>query len=308
MALQLQPPLIMESLGRILGDVVAGTATERDAGRFRAWMRRLLDDAAGRLGVRVTGVPVFGFRLRSAGAPAQHVEGARWLRVVVEQPRWLPDEYWTGNVDANVIGGVAKPVVLDAAEWDAPDLPLRVRAEAMSVLPGRPCSPTEVLRVAPELSDGWWAELRNNLEAVGRVPTGRFADRGRASRHIRRVFGDELADRLRPTEFATAHADLHWSNVLARPFGLVDWEMWGLGPVGMDAASLYLYALLVPEVAERVWATFEDVLDTPTGRIVRVHVAAALIGRADEGSDMAEVSAAAREHIGPLLDRVSAGR
>lgn len=296
----------MDSLRAVLDRVVAGTATEQDTELFRAWMRQLLDDAAERLDVRVTGAPVFGFRLRSASARAQHADGARWLRVVVEQPRWLPDEYWTGNVAANVVVGVAKPTVLDAAEWDAPDLPLRVRAEAMSVLSGRVCSPTDVLRAEPPLSDTWWAEIRSSLDVISRVSTDRFAERGRASRHIRRVFGDELADRLRPTEFATAHADLHWSNMLAEPFAMVDWEMWGRGPVGMDAASLYVFALLVPDVAARAWETFEDVLESPTGRISRVHVAASLIGRAETERELVDIAAAAREHVAPLLDRAGA--
>lgn len=293
-------------LDAILAEVVAGTADAQAAGRFRARMCRLLDDAAGRLDVRVAGGPVFGFRLRSVSAPAQHTAGTRWLRVVVEQPRWLPDEYWTGNADANQVLGVAKPVVLEAVEWDAPDLPLRVRAETMTVLPGRPCSSTDALRTAPELPDAWWADLRSSLGALGRVSTDRFAERGRANRHVRRVFGDELADRLTPTEFGAAHGDLHWANVLGPQFGLVDWEMWGRGTAGMDAANLYMFSLLVPDIAARVWETFEDVLTSPAGRIARVQVAASLIGRAEGEPELVEVAAVARQHIAPLLDRVGA--
>jgi hypothetical protein len=41
----------------------------------------------------------------------------------------------------------------------------------------------------------------------------------------------------------SAHGDLHWCNVLVEPFGIVDWESWGLHPAGTGEAHLYLSAL-----------------------------------------------------------------
>ncbi|MCC9309331.1 hypothetical protein LN042_19970 [Kitasatospora sp. RB6PN24] len=67
-------------------------------------------------------------------------------------------------------------------------------------------------------------------------------------------------------ERVTGHGDLHWGNLTA-PLVILDWERWGLVPVGYDPGILYVNSLLVPEVAARIRTEFADVLDTPAGRI-----------------------------------------
>ncbi|MGQ0778813.1 MAG: hypothetical protein ACT4NY_31120 [Pseudonocardiales bacterium] len=118
--------------------------------RFRNWMRLNLARAAGQFGLSVTGVPVFGWRLRSIGAIAHGPNGACWLRVVSEQPQWATGDFWTGNQDANALTGLPKPVVLASTEWDEAGWRFQ-RAEVMTLLPGEPCSPSDVARTEIEL-------------------------------------------------------------------------------------------------------------------------------------------------------------
>lgn len=133
-------------------------ATDADA-VFRNFMRHNLGHAAVHFGLYVVSPPSFGWRLRSIGARARGLEGERWLRVVSQEPRWAQGEAWTGTVEANQITGVPKPRVLEVYEWSERDWRDQ-RAEVLTLMPGRSCSPTDVLHSEPDLSPQWWRELR----------------------------------------------------------------------------------------------------------------------------------------------------
>lgn len=272
---------------------------ERSNEVFRAWMRNNLDRAAAHFGLAIVGQPTFGWRLRSIGVAARGTGGPCWLRVGSEQARWLGDggEFWTGSLDANIIDGVPKPRVLDTTDWEVPDQHRRVRADVMTVLPGRPCSPTDVLHAPLDLPEVWWESLRAALDRLRQVPTSRYAARGTDTRRVR----DTLGVDLRIGRWETIHSDLHWNNLLEPQLGILDWEFWGRGPVGTDAASLYCYSLLVPGVARRVWQTFGAVLDTDDGRRALLWVAARLLHRATKFGDYPALITPLRELIAPLL-------
>lgn len=155
-------------------------------------------------------------------------------------------------------------------------------AEVMTLLPGDAVSPSNQLQAAVDLPDAWWAQLRHTIDILRATPTIRvYADQARSCELIRNAFGTDL----HVQEWETVHGDLHWENLLAPDFGLLDWEMWGLGPAGTDAATLLLYSLLVPEIAERVHDTFADVLDSEAGRQAQLTVAARLMSRIDSGDN-----------------------
>ncbi|MGH3157804.1 MAG: aminoglycoside phosphotransferase [Streptosporangiaceae bacterium] len=246
---------------------------------WRDWMVGLVSAAARQFGLAVTGSTVWGWRDRSVGVPAAGTGGPRWLRVVTEDIRWAHGVWWTGNSDANVIDAIAKPVVLDTAEWE--EGPRRVRAEAMTLLPGHPCSPTDVLATGLALPRHWWTELRRSLCAVSATRTNReCVDGSQLAERVRR-FGIE-AD-LSAIEWETVHGDLHWANLFEPQFAILDWEWWGRGPAGLDAATLYCYSLLAPATAQRVHDTFRDVLSTPQGAIAQLYACARLLSRAERG-------------------------
>jgi hypothetical protein len=276
---------------------VAEDTTQADQ-RYQAWLRRYLDRAANHFGLTLVEEPTFGWRLRSLSGPAQSPAGPRWLRVVTEDHRWLPADFWTGNTDANVITAVPRPRVLDWTEWSDSEWRRQVRAEVMAMAPGWPCSATDVLRTPLTLPNAWWHDLRHGLEVIRSTTTSRHGVTAeQVKTRVHAVFDVDLP----VNRWETVHGDLHWSNLLMPDFGLLDWELWGSGPAGYDEATLYLFSLLIPDTARRVNEVFRDVLDSPDGRQAQVFVAARILSRAQQGenSDLAQV---VREHIQPIVD------
>lgn len=266
---------------------------------FRNFMRHNIARAADSFDVAVIGPTIFGWRLRSIGAPAAGSCGACWLRVVSEESRWAQGYAWTGNLDANSVVDVAKPRVLDVVEWPERDWRTQ-RAEVMTVMPGVSCSTTDVLRSAPDLSDAWLTDLRHSLDTLAATTTERtHADQERVTGRVRGRFGGGVDATV--TQWATVHGDLHWSNLMRPDFGVLDWELWGRGPAGTDAATLMCHSLLVPEIAETVRALFADLLDTPTGRVAQLYVVARLLRRIDDG-DYPELAAPLGRLANRLLD------
>lgn len=262
---------------------------------FAAWMRQNLDRAAEHFAVRVVGEPVLGWRQRSIGAAVLGAEGPRWLRVVSEEIRWADGDWWTGNADANAITGVRKPRVLGLVEWELAET-RRQRAELMTFVPGQRCSDTDVLRAEVDLPEQWWSELRTALETIRVVPTLRLRN---DEPDIQRAVREKLGHELDVQHWDTVHGDLHWANLVRPRFGLLDWELWGRGPAGTDAASLYCCSLLVPPVAAKVRETFADVLDGPDGPTALRYVAARALHRVDMG-DHPDLAAPLRELLAGL--------
>jgi len=271
-------------------------ATESDTDPdavFRNFMRHSLRHAAERFTVTIDGPPVFGWRLRSIGAPTTSPAGRQWLRVVSQEPKWATGDAWTGTVDANAIDGIRKPHVLDVYEWPEHDW-RNQRAELMTHLAGEPCAPTDTLRLDPDLSREWWIGLSTALDALARVRTGRVhADQAKIDQRIGERFGPDVATTV--TDWETVHGDLHWSNLLRPRFGLLDWELWGRGPAGLDVATLYCFSLLHPPTAHDVHDQFAHKLDTSTGRVAQLYVIARLLRRID-GGDFPDLAEPLRDH------------
>ncbi|GGM65295.1 hypothetical protein GCM10012275_39810 [Longimycelium tulufanense] len=271
--------------------------SEADA-RFREWMRDNLTRAAQHFGLKITGKPRFGWLDRSISAPARRDDRTYWLRVVSEDPQWTHLDFWTGNRDANAITGVSKPYVLDVYEWAEWR---QQRAEIMTRLSGRRCSPTDVLRTSITLPEHWWTELHRTISVISATPTHRVnADQDKVTQRIRERFGGQVDPAV--DRWDTVHGDLHWANLMRPEFGLLDWELWGRGPAGTDAATLLCYSLLIPDVAERVRTLFADVLASPTGRIAQLYVVARLLRRID-GGDFPDLAKPLAQHARSLLGR-----
>lgn len=277
--------------------LAAEPQTDPDA-TFRNFQRYNVGRAAEHFGVTLTGAPSFGWRLRTIGAPVKGRHGACWLRVVSEEPQWAQGHAWTGNLDGNAITTVHKPRVLDVFEWPERDW-RNQRAELMTLMPGVPCSPTDVLRTPPDVSAAWWNDLRQSVDILAATHTERtYADQTRVTDRIRARFGDTVDTTV--TQWATAHSDLHWSNLMRPDFGILDWELWGTAPEGTDAATLRCYSLLVPTVAAQVHDLFADKLDTSSGRVAQLNVAARLLNRID-GGDYPDLAVPLHRHVNDLL-------
>lgn len=255
---------------------------EQSDDTFRAWLRGYQHRAAAEFGSTVVGADHWGWRLRSLSAEVSGPGGPRWLRVGTERESDLPHPCWDGMPTSTAVAGVPKPTVLSSVDWVAEGTrqPRRVRADIMTLMPGRPCADREPLHAELDVPDTWWAELRGAVDVLRATPSDREVSRWSISPLIREAYGDEVAQRMAATEWETVHGDLHWNNLLRPQLGIIDWEMWGRGPVGTDPACLYCTSLLAPETARRVWRLFEDVLDTPAGRTALFRAAARLLHRA----------------------------
>ncbi|WP_405677511.1 aminoglycoside phosphotransferase [Streptomyces sp. NBC_01511] len=210
--------------------------------------------------------------------------------------QWAQGHGWTGDVDANDVHGVPKPRVLDVHEWAEGEW-RRQRAEVMTLVPGTPCSPTDTAQPGLDPSEDWWQGLNEALRVLAATPTERVSiDQIKVDRRVQAAFGTDAETGIQRWE--TVHGDLHWANLLT-PLAILDWELWGCGPAGTDAATLYCYSLTAPELAAKVRHRF-PVLDTPDGRRAQLYVAARLLHRAELG-DHPELVARVRNLASKLL-------
>lgn len=82
----------------------------------------------------------------------------------------------------------------------------------------------------------------------------------------------------------TAHGDLHWAN-LTSPLRILDWEGRGRAPQGFDAATLYAYTLLKPDMAARVRDAF-PILGSRAGLAAEATVCAQLLQTVARGGNL----------------------
>lgn len=122
-----------------------------------------------------------------------------------------------------------------------------------------------VPRTEAELPDTWWSDLLAALKTTAAVPTGRQAVRQQwIDRNFTRFFGIPCPGAV---AWTTGHGDLHWSNLMAAPLVMLDWEGWGLVPTGFAVGLLHACSLHAPATAARIRHTFRHLLGTPEGRV-----------------------------------------
>lgn len=271
-----------------------------DDAELAARMDAALVRASRELRVRVDGPPAHRrWRGRRWGVPVTRGAEPGWLKLS-EQDRALDIAgLWSGPAIANDTLGpeVVRPALLDTVDWAGGDH--YYRAELWQRLgPGHRTSDTTFLVTAPELDETWWTRLRASLDGLAAATTTRRA--------IRQRYLDVAMRRQLPFAVSTtvprwspAHADLHWANVTAPEFALVDWERWGSAPAGWDIAMLHVFALLVPAVAEQIRMRFADAFADPATVFAELGVIAWLLDtRTDE--DIDALAAAARSRAAEL--------
>lgn len=268
--------------------------------QFRAFMRDNLDRAAELLSVGITDETVYGWYLRSIGCRVEHPDhGTCWLRVHSEPIASARGETWTGTADAEAIAGVAKPQLLATNEWDDEFSRRRQRAELTTFVADRPVSTEELVTTGLDVPDEWWTDLRRNLDRLSAtVTTRQRTTQDEITRRLRVFWGDEVPSDVE--RWACAHGDLHWHNLSGPRLVILDWEMWGMAPLGYDAATLLCHSLLEPLTAHRVMEEFRHELDTPDGRISQLAVAARILLRAEQGEYAALVQPL-HEHVREIL-------
>ncbi|MGK4580183.1 hypothetical protein [Kitasatospora sp. HPMI-4] len=218
-------------------------------------------NAAALLGLNCTGSPVWGF----LGCTISRRAGDLWLRVASTARANAGRNRGEGIVSASVLipDDVPRPQLHDVMDWT--EGAFAYQTEVTDYVPYPVISPDrpDVAR-DPGLPDEWWQRLRLALDHLGQAEGVRITVRpGWIDRAFPQFLGIPAPGNV---ERVTGHGDLHWGNLTA-PLTVLDWERWGLVPVGYDPGLLHANSLLVPEVAARIRAEFAPVLDTPAGRI-----------------------------------------
>ncbi|MEU3512901.1 phosphotransferase [Streptomyces longwoodensis] len=243
-------------------------------------MRRAYARSARLLDVSVTGPEVWGWHGRTLSSRVEHPNrGGCWLRLISAPHARATGKVWEGNRKAAALfdGRVRKPLLYDTVESTGDGY--TYQAELHQYVDEPTCSLSPVLRTRLDLPVSWWDSLRADLEYVSRTATDRVAVRQEwVDRSVPRFLG---VPGPRITDWATAHGDLHPANLTTSPY-LLDWEGFGLAPVGYDAAMFLAYCLLVPEVAQRVRDTF-PILGTAPGRVAQIIVVTELLQSASRG-------------------------
>jgi hypothetical protein len=229
-------------------------------------MRAACYRAAAELGVNPMGPARSG--VRSIGSLAETHDGKAWLRVCSAREGRGRGRLWTGNVDASRLlpPTIPRPTLL---RWyDFADDGYEYRAELFAYLPLDTCTDGgHFLTGELDVSDQWWTTLRTALTELAAVEV-------ETDRHAvgQEYLDREMAARLNCPEIPTrarrwtlAHGDLHFGNITRQGPVLLDWETWGLAPVGHDAASLVTYAVQAPDTCARAREELAELLDGPEG-------------------------------------------
>ena len=160
-----------------------------------------------------------------------------------QQPR-----LWAGWATATVFDGIVnKPRLLMETEWrnsDGVEWQLLVVESAPGDVIGS--ASFDRLPRAGTLSETWWSTTGTSIKAIGALTTDRVAV---STELLERRIGRYLeVSKLR---FITSHGDLHWGNLTSNS-QIIDWDSWGVYPVGFDWATLWAFSLPNPRLAEEV--------------------------------------------------------
>jgi hypothetical protein len=211
--------------------------------------------------------------------------GPMWLRV--GRQRWR-DNPRTGWETSAAIMGVSKPLWYRTHEFEYNGESMR--GDLLSLAPSPACTKELILTERPAIDSSWFQEMKRSVLALEQHDTDRTStDAGRVKSAVISRVGSHFPHQVE--RFVTSHTDMHWCNLTAPSFCLLDWDSWGLAPYGFGPATAYCSALLVPEVADEVYATFREQLETPDGRISLLLAADHLLHKVSYGDyyDIADV-------------------
>ncbi|MFD7588336.1 hypothetical protein ACFV84_23225 [Kitasatospora sp. NPDC059811] len=216
--------------------------------------------AARLLELNCTGIPAWGF----AGCTIGRRAGDRWLRVA-SASRSSSRKQGEGVIGAEALipDDVPRPRLHGVLDWAEGEH--GYRADVIDHITDPVVSTRPELASDPNLPDTWWHALHTATQhlatAEGTRTTVRDTWIQKAFPQYLGVPGPAVVERV------TGHGDFHWGNLTGPTLTILDWERWGLVPLGFDPGLLHANSLFVPAVATRVRREFAAVLDTPAGRI-----------------------------------------
>jgi len=245
---------------------------------------------------------VYGWQGKTAGLATTAIPPT-WVRLAARPADEINERIWTGEECASVLTGVAKPTLLRSLRWLDADQAMVWRVDEVTHARSPLISTTPEIISAPDLPNTWWTGLKTSLATLACHRTVRVGARqDLVNRRVAELAGPEVDAGV--DEWATAHADLHWANLTGPRCEILDWEGWGAGPRGLDAATLWGYSLLVPELAERIQTEFAADLATRSGRLAQLFTCAELLRMVVNHGDHPELKEPLTLAAGDLVDQL----
>ncbi|MER6132111.1 aminoglycoside phosphotransferase [Streptomyces sp. NPDC001815] len=227
----------------------------------------VLDDVERRLGRQLKRED--GHFSKYNGTAGFRTAEATWVRLAFRRTEKIDTQAWTGFEAAAAIEGVPRPEWSAAAVWTDPARGVVWRADEMTLVEDGALSTTGDITADPGLPEQWWIDLRTALVSLSGHSTDRVSmGQAHLTQRIHEVYGKDIDTTI--NDWACAHGDLGYANLCGPSLSIIDWESWGMGPVGWDAACLWSASLTVPTLGERVQGLFSDVLSTRSGVLSRL--------------------------------------
>lgn len=203
-----------------------------------------------------------GYSGRTAGACVETADGRKlWLRVVGVAS--LDNRLLKGDIAADRISGIPKPVLIEQSDWIHKNIHWRARlvtfaGAAVEVNPW--AGPA-----AAAITDEWIGELKQSLDRLAEQSSGQVHVSVDA---LKKWLADshQIEHDFPQNDWRLSHNDLNWSNLCAPKLSIVDWEWHGLSPVGFDPGLLIAYSCMNEQLVHRLENAFAPFFETFTGR------------------------------------------
>lgn len=242
-----------------------------------------LEEAARQLGGQLGKDRRYGWNKKSVGGKITFPDGRQyWLRIQFTAKDSMNPRLWNGDITAPTDLRIKRPQIVKVLDWE--EGKVCWRALLMTYIEEQVCSLTPELTRVPQLTSDWYKELRSSVEILSQTETDRVCVRqDLINRRVRERYGGQIDTQI--TKWIACHGDLHWANLTAPKFYLLDWEGWGQGPQGLDIAFLLAYSLLQQDVFYQIQTAFHDWLSTRDGIISTLFVCSELLHMIDVHHD-----------------------
>ncbi|MFE5491468.1 hypothetical protein ACFQ7Z_16195 [Streptomyces virginiae] len=210
-------------------------------------------------------------------------ERGTWVRIERRGFERIGAQGWNGTEAAAVLQGIAMPEWYKGVAWREPGEPVMWRADELELIASPPVGKAALVLADPGLPDAWWEALTSSLDALAAQQTPRIATPDTVTitqEEVTQTLGEVfpgIAD-TQIEQWAPAHADLTWANVMGPEFSIIDWEDWGMAPRGLDAATLWGNALAVPALADRVHHERRADLESRDGKLMSLFFLSKVVG------------------------------
>ncbi|MFB6480511.1 hypothetical protein ACFCXF_27610 [Streptomyces virginiae] len=210
-------------------------------------------------------------------------ERGTWVRIERRGFERIGAQGWNGTEAAAVLQGIAMPEWYQGVAWREPGEPVMWRADELELIASPPVGKGALVLADPGLPDAWWEALTSSLDALAAQQTPRIATPDTVTitqEEVTQTLGEVfpgIAD-TQIEQWAPAHADLTWANVMGPEFSIIDWEDWGMAPRGLDAATLWGNALAVPALADRVHRERRADLESRDGKLMSLFFLSKIVG------------------------------